>query len=462
MTATRPLRVAIVGAGPAGVYTADCLLRVAEAIGNGRRGVSIDIFDKLPTPYGLIRYGVAPDHPRIKAISVGMTSILGREEVRFFGNVSYPQDITLPDLHRMYDAVVFATGASKDRDLDLAGIDLNGSFGGADFVSWYDAHPDVARTWPLQAHSVAVIGAGNVALDVARVVAKSVEEMMSTDIPANVEAGLRNKATKVVHLFARRGPAQVKFTPLELRELGEAASIRVHVDPADLQYDAASRLAMAASKQLAQAVAIIEGYAASAHEPSPDICDVHLHFFEAPVELVGEDGQVTGIVTERQVLDGASGVLGTGERRTWPVQAVYRAVGYKSDPIAALQFEEQSAVVSHAEGRVRTEDGESFVAGVYVSGWVKRGPVGLIGHTRSDAKETVTCLMADLAASRLPEPIEPDEKATLEFLEGHGVAATSWEGWQRIDAHEAVRGAAQGRARVKLVDRDQLIEIGRT
>ncbi|MDZ7911927.1 MAG: FAD-dependent oxidoreductase [Rhodococcus sp. (in: high G+C Gram-positive bacteria)] len=456
----RPLRVAVIGAGPAGVYTADALLRAAEGLGPGSRGVSIDLFDHLPSLFGLIRYGVAPDHPRIKAISHNMRTILGSRDLRFFGNVRYPEDLGLDALRSMFDAVVFATGASKDRDWDILGGHLAGSFGAAEFVSWYDGHPDAPREWPLHASSVAVIGAGNVALDVARVLAKSVEEMRQTDIAAHIEAGLRANPATEVHLFARRGPTQAKFTPLELRELSHSPSIRVIVDAADLHYDHASRTACAASKQLAQVVSILEEYA-GAPAPAPGVCTLYLHFLHNPVQILGTDGAVAALVTERQMLDGCGGARPTGTRRTWPVGAVYRAVGYRSEPIPGLGFDQVAGIVPHTAGRVLSADTDgAVVAGVYVCGWVKRGPVGLIGHTRSDAKETVASLIADHAAGRLPAPAQPHPDAVHAHLRRAGVTATNWPGWLRIDAREAALGVAQGRGRVKITDRAELVRVG--
>ncbi|MEI6591577.1 MAG: FAD-dependent oxidoreductase, partial [Actinomycetes bacterium] len=208
------VRLAIVGAGPAGIYAADLLIK--SELRNF--DVSIDLFDLLPAPYGLVRYGVAPDHPRIKGIIRALYEVLDRGDIQFFGNVKYGEDITIDDLKQHYHAVIFATGAIRDAELSIPGVELDGSYGAADFVNWYDAHPDFGRTWPLNAKQVAVIGNGNVALDVARVLVKSAEEMLATDIPANVYEGLKNSPVTDVHVFGRRGPAQVKFTPLELRE----------------------------------------------------------------------------------------------------------------------------------------------------------------------------------------------------------------------------------------------------
>ncbi|MFE2631296.1 FAD-dependent oxidoreductase, partial [Streptomyces sp. NPDC059374] len=229
----RPLRVAIVGAGPAGIYAADALLKSEVA---AEPGVSIDLFERMPAPFGLIRYGVAPDHPRIKGIVTALHQVLDKPQIRLFGNVDYPNDISLDDLRAFYDAVIFSTGATADRELRIPGIDLDGSYGAADFVSWYDGHPDVPRTWPLEAEKVAVLGVGNVALDVARVLAKTADELLPTEIPPNVYDGLKANKAVEIHVFGRRGPAQAKFSPMELRELDHSPNIEVIVDPEDIDY----------------------------------------------------------------------------------------------------------------------------------------------------------------------------------------------------------------------------------
>ncbi len=242
---SRPLRVAIVGAGPAGIYAADALMKSDTA---KDRGVSIDLFERMPAPFGLIRYGVAPDHPRIKGIITALHKVLDKPQVRLLGNVDYGTDITLADLKKHYDAVIFSTGATDDRSLDIPGIDLDGSYGAAQFVAWYDGHPDFPRTWPLDAEKVAVIGVGNVALDVARVLAKTGDELLPTEIPDNVYQGLKANKAVEVHVFGRRGPAQAKFTPLELKELDHSPNIEVIVNPEDIEYDEGSAVAAAARR----------------------------------------------------------------------------------------------------------------------------------------------------------------------------------------------------------------------
>jgi ferredoxin/flavodoxin---NADP+ reductase len=467
----RPLRVAIVGAGPAGIYAADVLMKSVTE-------VSIDLFERFPAPFGLIRYGVAPDHPRIKGIVKALHGVLSKPQVRLLGNVEFGRDVALEDLHRLYDAVIFTTGAERDRPLDVPGVDLPGSFGGAEFVSWFDGHPDRPREWDLSAESVAVVGAGNVALDVARILAKTAEELLYTEIPDNVHAGLAASAVKEVHVFARRGPAQAKFTPLELRELDHSPNVEVLVSPEDIEYDDGSVAAINSDNQTKLVVRELERYAmrtaehADSDTPAgPRPRKLWLHFFSSPVEVQGAD-RVEGLRTERTELTGDGSVRGTGQFRDWPVQAVYRCVGYKSDPLPGLPWDERNWVLPHDAGRVLDGPGSDRpLPGVYCNGWVKRGPVGLIGHTKGDAIETVGSLLDDLENGRVPQAPEAEPEAIIALLEEREVPYTTWDGWLRLDAYEQQLGADYGpvtkgedtvaRERVKVVDRDVMTEVSR-
>ncbi|PZE85093.1 FAD-dependent oxidoreductase [Curtobacterium sp. MCBD17_032] len=444
------LRLAIVGAGPAGIYAADILLREARGF-----DVSIDLFEQLPAPYGLVRYGVAPDHPRIKGIVNALRDVLDRGDIRIFGNVRFGQDITLDDLKRHYNAVVFSTGAIKDADLDIPGIDLDGSYGAADFVSWFDGHPDVPRTWPLTAESVAVIGNGNVALDVSRILAKHAEDLLPTEIPANVYEGLRSSPVTDVHVFGRRGPAQVKFTPLELRELGELRDVDMVVYDEDFDHDEASKLAIQTNKQVTVIDRVLQQW--RTREVGTASRRLHLHFYAKPLELLGdEDGRVRAIRYERTRPDGQGGVEGTGEVRELPIQALYRAVGYVGSPLPGVPFDERYGVIPNHEGQVLDADATP-IPGVYATGWIKRGPVGLIGHTKSDAMETVQHIVTDQGSWWTPE--DPSEEAVPALLRERGVDFTDLDGWHALDEHEIALGEAEGRARVKVVPRDEMIDV---
>jgi len=452
------LRLAIVGAGPAGIYAADILLKAERKF-----DVSIDLFEQLPAPYGLVRYGVAPDHPRIKGIITALREVLDRGDIRIFGNVRFGEDITLDDLKHHYHAVIFATGAIHDTDLDIAGIDAIGSYGAADFVSWFDGHPDVPREWPLEAASVGVIGNGNVALDVARMLAKHAEDLLPTEIPENVHAGLVASHVTDVHVFGRRGPANVKFTPLELRELGELRDVDMVVYDEDFDYDEASRAAIASNKQVMVIDRVLQSWRKrdSVNNAGGTASRrLHLHFYAKPLEVKTDaDGRVSAFVYERTRPDGEGGVVGTGELREVPIQALYRAVGYFGSPLPGVPFDKKHGVIPNREGQVLSKDSNQRVNGVYATGWIKRGPVGLIGHTKSDAMETVRHLINDQGTWW--QPVDPSEEAIPALLAERGVAWTDLEGWHRLDEHEIALGAPHDRARVKVVPRDEMVTISR-
>ncbi|MET3468302.1 FAD-dependent oxidoreductase [Microbacterium sp. 1262] len=452
------LRLAIVGAGPAGIYAADLLLKAERKF-----DVSIDLFDHLPAPYGLVRYGVAPDHPRIKGIINALRDVIDSGDIRLFGNVRFGEDITLDDLKHHYNAVIFATGAVRDAALDIPGIDADGSYGAADFVSWYDGHPDFPREWPLDAASVGVIGNGNVALDVARLLAKHADDLLVTEIPDNVYQGLRSSAVTDVHIFGRRGPAQVKFTPLELRELGDLRDVDLVVYDEDFDYDEASKAAIASNKQVMVIDRVLQswrqrpGVNGARGEASRRL---HLHFYAKPVEVKKDAaGRVAALVYERTRPDGQGGVEGTGEMREVALQGLYRAVGYFGSPLPGVPFDATHGVIPNHEGQVLHEDSNERVPGVYATGWIKRGPVGLIGHTKSDAMETVRHVINDQGSWW--QPVDPSEQGVLDLLTERGVAWTDLDGWHRLDEHEIALGAAADRARVKVVDRDDMVAISR-
>ncbi|GAA1221161.1 FAD-dependent oxidoreductase [Rhodoglobus aureus] len=440
------LRLAIVGAGPAGIYAADILLKAERQF-----EVSIDLFEQLPAPYGLVRYGVAPDHPRIKGIVNALRDVLDTGNIRLFGNVTYGRDITLDDLKKHYNAVIFSTGAVQDAPLPIPGIDLPGSHGAADFVSWYDGHPDVPREWTLDSKEVAVIGNGNVALDVARMLAKHADDLLPTEIPANVYDGLTSSPVTDVHVFGRRGPMQVKFTPLELRELGELDDVDLIVYEEDFDYDEASKAAIESNKQIMVLDRIFTKWRGL--EKGTASRRLHLHFYAGPVEVLGTDS-VEGFRYERTKPDGQGGVVGTGEFREVAVQSLYRAVGYFGSPLDGIPFDDHRGVIPNREGQV-IDDNDEPVHGVYATGWIKRGPVGLIGHTKSDAMETIKHVMNDQANWWSPE--HPEEQAVVDLLKSRDVEYTNLQGWQRLDAREIALGEPEGRARIKLVDRDEMI-----
>lgn len=452
MTSSRTLHVAIIGAGPAGIYAAD-ILRKTEL------DIAVDIFERLPTPFGLVRYGVAPDHPRIKQIIVALHRILARGDIRFFGNVDVGTDVTLDALREHYDAVIVATGADRDAPLALPGVELEGCYGAADFVHWYDGHPDHPRTWPLEATSVAVLGVGNVALDVARMLAKHVQDLIPTEVSDNVVAGLRENPVTDVHIFGRRGPAQVKFTPLELREMGKVPDVDVVVYPEDFDFDEGSEESIRASNQTRQVVKTLTDWTLREPEELTASRRIHLHFLHRPAEVVG-DGRVEALRTERTELVGDGTVRGTGEYVDTPVQAVYRAVGYFSSPIPGVPFDVNGGVVPNDEGRVLDVNGEIAV-GLYATGWIKRGPVGLIGSTKSDAQQTIGHLVADAEAGKLLATGPGDVDGFIARLEDSDHKLTTWAGWELLDAYERKLGEPDGRERVKVVPREDMTAVSR-
>jgi ferredoxin--NADP+ reductase len=445
------MRLAIVGAGPAGIYAADILLKTEKGF-----DVEIDLFEQLPAPYGLVRYGVAPDHPRIKGIITALREVLDSGRIRIFGNVLYGRDITLADLKKHYNAVIFSTGAIRDADLNIPGIELEGSHGAADFVSWFDGHPDVPREWPLTAKEIAVVGNGNVALDVARMLTKHAEDLLPTEIPDNVYQGLAASPVTDVHVFGRRGPMQVKFTPLELRELGELRDVDMIVHDEDFDYDDASKAAIASNKQVFVIDKVFTQW--RARETGAASRRLHLHFFAKPTEVVGTDGAVSAYRFERTEPDGEGGVRGTGEIREIPIQAIYRAVGYFGSPLDGIPFDEKRGVIPNREGQVLDDDDQP-VHGVYATGWIKRGPVGLIGHTKSDAMETIKHVVNDQADWWTPEAPEPE--AVTALLESRGIRYTNLDGWHRLDEFEKSLGEPVGRLRIKVVERETMVAVSR-
>lgn len=433
-------RIAIVGAGPAGIYAADILLdRVPTA--------AIDLFEKLPAPYGLVRYGVAPDHPRIRKITDALHEVLVNPRIRLRCNVEIGRDVEIDELRAAYDGVIVATGADLDVALDIPGIDLPGSFGAADFVAWYDGHPDAPRTWPLAAESVAVLGAGNVALDVTRILAKHASALTHTDTPDAVLDQLVASPLRDVHLFARRGPADVRFSAMELRELAEQDDVDVIVDPEELALDEHAERMIAQFSQRRIIVRTMTEWAGVDPATRTASRRIHLHLRQRPVRLLGTDS-VTGIEMERTASDELGRMVGTGELLRYDVGAVYRAVGYRSTPVPGMPFDTTLGVVPHIEGRVVDAEGVP-IPRLYATGWIKRGPVGLIGSTKSDAAQTIGHVVDDLGSVEL-EARDDDPIAHLSH-------AVDLDGWLRIDAAERGAGAARGRERTKIVEREEML-----
>jgi ferredoxin/flavodoxin---NADP+ reductase len=494
--AANELNVAVVGSGPAGLYTAEALVKQAAALPDPVR-VRVDVLDRLPTPYGLVRYGVAPDHKSIKSIAEYLRKVLESPDVRFIGGVHFGEDVTRADLLGAYDAVVYATGAMRDRRLGIPGEDLPGSYAATDFVNWYCGHPDVGPdSFTLDAESVAVIGVGNVAVDVARILARDPADLHTTDVPQPVLERLMASKVREVHMIGRRGPAYAKFTTKELRELGELSGVEIVVpaDEADLdRFDgtgAGAGLAESDRRVRGNLVAIRKwvpdpgsGSGSGGQELPGDrggpghTRTLTLRFWLRPVEITGDD-QVTGLTLERTRLDENGAFQGTGELETLDVQMVLRSVGYQSVPLDGVPFDESHAVVPNDQGRVLGPDGQPL-PGEYVAGWLKRGPTGVIGTNKSDATETVHALLSDLLGEEavdvpLPRPgllrypardegtgdgdREQTARAALEsVLASKGIRPVSYAQWLRVEAAETDLARTLGRGdRVKLHGRDAL------
>jgi ferredoxin/flavodoxin---NADP+ reductase len=470
------LHVAVVGSGPAGLYTAEALIKQAAAL-DPPRAIRVDVLDRLPTPYGLVRYGVAPDHKSIKSIAEYLRNVLEHEGVDFIGGVHLGDDVTRDDLLAAYDAVVYATGAMRDRHLGIPGEDLPGSIAATDFVNWYCGHPDVdPAAFSLDAESVAVIGVGNVAVDVARILVRDPEELRETDVSQPVLEALMASKVREVHMIGRRGPAQAKFTTKELRELGELPGVDVVVGAGEADLDAfdatgeSARLAQT-DRHVRSNYTVISDWAGRA--PAGGGRRLTVRFWLRPEEIQGGNG-VQALVLERTRLDESGKLQGTGERETLAVQMVLRSVGYQSVPLAGVAFDERSSTVPNEAGRVLGPDGRPL-PGEYVAGWLKRGPTGVIGTNKSDAAETVRSLLADLAGGpgpgdvqlpragllRMPsaagEGAEPAGSPLQGVLAERGLRHVSYADWLRIEAAEKELAARLGRgARVKLASRDEI------
>jgi ferredoxin--NADP+ reductase len=463
------LEVAVVGSGPAGIYTAEALIKQVAALAPAGT-VRVDVLDRLPTPYGLVRYGVAPDHPSIRSIADYLRGVLEHPDVRFLGGVHLGDDITREDLLASYDAVVYATGAMRDRRMGIPGEDLPGSYAATDFVNWYCGHPDSsAEEFTLDAESVAVVGVGNVAVDVARILARDPATLRSTDIPQAVLEALTASKVREVHMIGRRGPAQAKFTTKELRELGELADVDIEVRPDEIDLDAfdptgqSSELA-SSDRRVRGNLAVLRDWAARPAGTGGRKLAIRFWLRPAAIEgtaggegPAGGEGRVSGLTVERTRLDEQGRFTGTGEYETIPAQMVFRSVGYQSVPLDGVPFDENTATVPHAEGRVLGPDGAPL-PGEYVAGWLKRGPTGVVGTNKSDAAGTVRSLLADLAAhdggARGAEENAPPRRPFTEVLAERGVRPVSYVDWLRVETAEAELAAALDRGeRVKIGDR---------
>ncbi len=428
------MRVAVVGSGPAGFYAAGALLTADPP-------AEVDMIERLPTPWGLVRLGVAPDHPKLKTVSRAFERIAELPGFRFLGNVEVGRDLTHEDLLRLYDAVIYAVGAQTDRRLGIPGEDLPGSWPATEFVAWYNGHPDFQQLeFDLDVERAVVIGVGNVALDIARMLALTPEELAPTDTTDAAIEAIASSSLKEIVVVGRRGPAQAAFTTPELQEMGELAGADVIVDAAELEG------AEPRDTNSERNLAVLRDFAAREPEGKPR--RVVFRFFRSPVAILGEE-KVEGIELVRNELDENERAVATGEKETLECGLVFRSVGYRGVELAGVPFDERSGTIANEGGRVEP--------GVYCAGWIKRGPTGVIGTNKKDATETVALLLEDAAAGRLAPKPEATAAAVDELLAERGVRVVEYAGWTSIDEVERAAGEKGGRPRVKLCSWDELL-----
>src|SRR5712691_4119777 len=456
-TAEQPLRVAIIGAGPTGYYAAEALLRQDRAV------VEVDLFDRLPTPYGLVRLGVAPDHQKIKSVTAVFDKVAASPRFRFFGHVELGKDVWVDDLRRHYHQILYCTGAQTDRRMSIPGEDLRGSHPATEFVAWYNGHPDFRDCqFDLSVERVAVVGVGNVAVDVARILCRAPAELASTDIADYALDALRASRVTEVFLLGRRGPAQAAFTNPELKELGELPDADLVVRSDEVELDEASRAAVERSQDRAtrRKVEILQGYARQT--PTGKAKRLVLRFLVSPIEMVGgETGEVVGMrLAKNRLVATPTGTLQakpTGEVEELSVGLVFRSVGYKGVPLPGVPFNESWGVILNEKGGVLDPETRQPIVGEYTAGWIKRGPSGVIGTNKPDAAETVACMLEDLGQGRLLHPDEPDPGAAERLVRARKPGYFSYADWLRLDALEVARGRAAGRPRVKFTSVEEML-----
>ncbi len=448
-TTANPLRVAIIGAGPTGFYAADHLLKQKQL------SVEIDMFDKLPVPYGLVRFGVAPDHQKIKSVTRAYERTALKPNVRFFGNVKFGQHLTLADLSRHYHQVIFTTGAQSDRRLGIPGEDLPGSHAATEFVAWYNGHPEFRNChFDLSQERAAVIGVGNVAMDVARILCRTPAELRQTDMADYAIEALSRSRVKEVFVIGRRGPAQAKFTNPEIKELGELEDADIYVPPADAELDPLSEAALQASGDRAtmKNVEIVQSF--TSPPASGKSRRLVLRFLVSPTEIIGKaNSGISALrLVKNELVSTSSGGLrpqATDQFEDIPVGLVFRSVGYRGVPLPDIPFFDDWGVILNDRGRILGADSRQPLPGMYTAGWIKRGPSGVIGTNKPDAVETVTCMLEDVAAGRTFAPQQPHLEAVTCLLQERQPQLFTFDDWLKLDALELAAGEAQGRPRVK-------------
>lgn len=456
-TEANPLRVAIMGSGPAAFYAADYLLKQTKIV------IEIDMFDRLPTPFGLVRAGVAPDHQKIKTVTKVFDKIAASPRFRFYGNVEYGKHITLSDLQEHYHQILFATGAQTDRHMGIPGEDLLGSHPATEFVAWYNGHPDYRDCqFDLSQERVAVVGVGNVAIDVARILCLTRDELAVTDIADYALDALSQSGVKEVYLLGRRGPAQAAFTNPEIKEVGELTDADALVLPEEAQLDELSRAEVESSNDptLKKKVEILQGYAQ--RKPASKSRKLYIRFLVSPVELIGDaSGKIVKMrLVKNNLYKTEVGTLSpkaTDQFEELPVGLVFRSVGYRGVPLPDVPFNDRWGVILNEKGRVIDPNTHQPLVGEYTSGWIKRGPTGVIGTNKPDSVETVTCMLEDLEKGAILNPSQPGATSVEDLVRSRQPQYFSYADWLRLDELEVARGIAQGRPRVKFTSVEEML-----
>jgi ferredoxin/flavodoxin---NADP+ reductase len=457
-TATRPLRIALIGAGPAGFYAAETLLKKRDLT------LTIDIFNRFPTPFGLVRDGVAPDHQSIKAVIRVFDKTLADPRVRFFGNVTYGRDIHHEELMQFYDQIIYAVGAQADRRMGITGEELPNSFPATAFVGWYNGHPDY-RDLPLDLSSerAVVVGNGNVAMDVTRLLVISPEELMKTDIADHALEKLRESKIREVVVLGRRGAAQAAFTNPEIKELGKLAGVDVIVDPHNIELDPASTAALESDRAAMINLECLHDYATRTEHTAPR--RITMRFLASPAEIVEKDGRIAAVKIENNELvadaNGGLRAKGTGKFDLIEAGLVLRSIGYRSLPIEGVPFNQKTSTISNIAGRVVQSNTNTVVPGEYVVGWAKRGPTGLIGNNKPDSVATVESMLSDLPTLQGIRDEQRGPSRIEAFLRERGIDYVTYQDWKILDKYEVACGAKQGRPRVKVTTVPEMMEIVR-
>jgi ferredoxin--NADP+ reductase len=456
-TSENPLRVAIIGSGPSGFYAAEHLQKQRDLV------VHIDMFDRLPTPFGLVRGGVAPDHQKIKSVTKVYEKIAAHPHFRFFGNVEFGSDVLHSHLTQHYHQIIYAVGAQTDRRMGIPGEDLPSSHAATEFVAWYNAHPDFRNfTFDLSQESAAVIGNGNVAMDVARILASSYEELAKTDIADYALEALKHSRVREIYVLGRRGPAQAAFTNPEIKELGELEIAQVIVRPEDAALDPLSAVAVEreADRTVRNNVQTLTLYSQQPDQGKPR--KVYMRFLESPVELIGTERVEAIKIVKNELHESSDGSLrprATDQTEVIPVGLVFRSIGYKGVALPGVPFDERGGIIPNSDGRITDPDSGAAVTGEYVVGWIKRGPSGIIGTNKPDSQATVEKMLEDLRAGVTLQPTAPQPDAIEALLREQNVSYVTFTDWQIIDEAETERGQQEGRPRAKFSEIDAMLRL---